>query len=93
MDEKTRTVAVEIATTIRDLQGVKGLSVAELSRRSGLKCGELELILQGEAEISLPALYVIAGALEVRPGRLLNGIEWIPGDEGEGRFKIRSPGA
>jgi transcriptional regulator with XRE-family HTH domain len=91
MDEQTRSVALEIAATIRELKRAKNMPTAKLAERSGLDRGKLELILRGESEISLPELYVIAGALEVRPARLLAGIEWIPDESGGGHIRLGRP--
>jgi transcriptional regulator with XRE-family HTH domain len=71
MDDETRAIAARIAATARELQRAKGMSDADLARRSGLEPAELETLLGGETEIPLPALYLIAGALGVKPSRLL----------------------
>jgi transcriptional regulator with XRE-family HTH domain len=75
MDDETRIVASRIAATARDIQQAKGLSTAALASRSGIEPAELEALLGGEVEIPLPAIYLLAGALGVRPGRLLDGLE------------------
>jgi transcriptional regulator with XRE-family HTH domain len=71
MDDETKIVTSRIAATTREVQRAKGLSTAELARRSGIEPAELEAILGGEVEISLPAIYLIAGALGVGPAQLL----------------------
>ncbi len=71
MDDETTILVARIAATAREIRRAKGLSTAELASRSGLGPAELDAILAGEVEIPLPALYLLAGALGVRPGRLL----------------------
>lgn len=51
----------------------RGWSVVELAQRSGLDLTELEGILSGEDEVPLDAIVMVARALEVAPGDLVDG--------------------
>ena len=61
------------AADINQLRLSRGWSVVELARRSGLDLTELEGILRGEDEVPLDAIVLLARALEVAPGDLVDG--------------------
>ena len=67
------------------------MSITDLARRSRIGESELESILRGEVDLQLHTIYLLAGALEVRPIRLLQGIEWIPEGSSGGQFRIEDP--
>ena len=61
------------AADITQLRLSRGWSVVELAQRSGLDLTELEGILRGEDEVPLDAIVLLARALEVAPGDLVDG--------------------
>jgi len=61
------------AADITRLRLSRGWSVVELAQRSGLDLTELEGILRGEDEVPLDAIVLLARALEVAPGGLVDG--------------------
>jgi transcriptional regulator with XRE-family HTH domain len=61
------------ATDIGRLRLARGWSVAELADRSQLGLGELEAILRGDDEVPLDAIVLLARALDVAPGDLVDG--------------------
>jgi transcriptional regulator with XRE-family HTH domain len=76
-----------LAVTIEGLLRQERLSVDELAERSKIDRPVLERILRGEAEASFDSVYRLAGALGVEPGRLFEGIAWVPDGAGGGRFR------
>lgn len=80
-----RHFADNIARLQRDLE----LSDEELAARAKLDPGELEKILAGEGRVALDVIFLLAGALEVEPGELLDGLAWVPDGEGGGEYRDR----
>lgn len=74
------------------LQRALGFSDHELAARSGLDPDELEAVLRGEGKIAPEVLFLLAGALGVEPGDLLEGIAWVPDGEGGGEYRRADPG-
>lgn len=79
-DEPQRHFAEKIAR----LQAERGLSNEDLAARAKLGVGDLEAILRGEGRVDLDAIFLLAGALGVAPGELLEGIVWVPDEVGRG---------
>jgi hypothetical protein len=57
-----------------------------LGRRASLHRTEIGLLERGGRACRIDTLVRVAGALEVRPEELLEGILWIPGPETKGTF-------
>jgi transcriptional regulator with XRE-family HTH domain len=76
-----------IAENVREEQGRRGLSTADLASRATIGVAQLDLILSAEVEAPLAEIFLLAGALRVSPGKLLDGVEWIPDQAGGGRFR------
>lgn len=55
-----------IASQIRDLRKAKKLTLKQLAQRCDLSIGHLSQVERGLSEVSLSALKIIAGALEVQ---------------------------
>jgi transcriptional regulator with XRE-family HTH domain len=72
------------------LQQDRGLSDDDLAQRAKLTKEELSAILQGEGPIPPDVIFLLAGALNVAPGNLLVGMEWVPGQDG-GNFRVEDP--
>lgn len=89
MDQQTRRVMTHIADRLTRVQRSRNLSITELARRSKIDKSALELILRGEKDLEIVTIFRVAAALEIAPAVLLQGIEWIPDEEGGGgRFEI-----
>jgi transcriptional regulator with XRE-family HTH domain len=58
---------------------VRGMTQAELARTSGIPRPNLSAIERGDREVTLKTLRALAVALDVRPGRLVDGD--LPGHE------------
>jgi transcriptional regulator with XRE-family HTH domain len=79
------------AANVERLRQGSGLSLDQLASRSQIDRAELDAILSGEDEAQIEMIYLLAGALSVEPGLLLEGVEWIPGHDGAGEYRVRDP--
>jgi transcriptional regulator with XRE-family HTH domain len=84
---------VEIATRFgRNLAGCRkrvGLSQEELGFRSSLHRTEIGMLERGVRLPRIDTLVKLAGALEIPPGELLEGLDWTPGGPRIGQFRVR----
>lgn len=71
-----------------------GLSQEQVGSRASLHRTEVGMLENGQRMPRIDTLVKLAGALEVPPGTLLEGIEWVPGYEQRGAFVAasRAPG-
>ena len=84
--EQDRTVDLDVGIRIRRLRNVRGLSLAEVSARSGLSAGFLSQIERGISSASIRALARIAEALEAAIGDIF---QLKDSTEGESSFVSR----
>jgi transcriptional regulator with XRE-family HTH domain len=63
-----------------------GFSQEELGFRASLHRTEIGMLERGERLARIDTLVKLAGALEVEPGELLEGIVWKAGDPRPGHF-------
>jgi transcriptional regulator with XRE-family HTH domain len=82
----------QLAANVRRSMEWEGLSVAEVGRRAEMHRAHVNAILRGERMVRLDTLIKLAGALEVPPERLLEGVEWVPDGEGGGEFRLEEGG-
>jgi len=68
-----------------------GLSQGELGERASLHPTAIGLIERGERTARIDTLLKIAGALEIPPGDLFEGLSWTPGTRTSGQFQVRPP--
>lgn len=61
-----------IGAKIREFRAALGLTQAELAERGELDTVYISQVERGQKVLSLPALYRIAEALNVKPGKLLD---------------------
>lgn len=69
-----------------------GLSQEEVGVRSSLHRTEVGLLERGERLPRVDTLVKVAGALEISPCDLLDGIEWSQGETRLGRFELPREG-
>jgi transcriptional regulator with XRE-family HTH domain len=74
MAQKSKETRARFAANVERLRGQRGESTERLAERSGLGREELEAILRGEAEADFESIQRLAGALEVAPGVLYEGV-------------------
>lgn len=63
----------DFAATVRRLMTRAGWSPEELARQSDLELAEVEAVLKGQAPVLLDVIILLARALGVKPGALVNG--------------------
>jgi transcriptional regulator with XRE-family HTH domain len=63
------------------------LSQEEVGYRASIHRTEVGMVERGERLPRIDTLVKLAGALEVEPGELLDGIAWRPGEIRPGRFR------
>lgn len=95
MDDERRRLQEEarahLAKTVEGLARQQGLSLDDLAARSKVDGETIHRVLQGEVEADLDLIYRLAGALEIEPRRLFDGIAWVPGESG-GRLEVDPDG-
>jgi len=79
-------VAKRFGTNLSRLREQAGITQEELSFRASLHRTEIGLLERGGRVPRIDTLAKLAGALEVQPGELFQGIVWKPGDFQRGRF-------
>jgi transcriptional regulator with XRE-family HTH domain len=83
-------VAGRFGRNLRRVRRREGLSQEELAIRAGLHRTAVGLLERGGRVPRIDTLIRLAGAMEIPPGELLDGIDWIPGPETEGTFRFKS---
>lgn len=79
---------MRFAANVERLREELGCSTGELAARSQIEEAELEAILRGDAEADVDSTYRLAGSLNVSPGTLYEGVEWVPDGEGGGVYRV-----
>lgn len=82
----------QFAANVRRVMEEKDLNVADTADRAEIDTGHLCLILGGKRMVQLDTLVKLAGALEVPPELLLEGVEWVSDGRGGGEFRPCRPG-
>jgi hypothetical protein len=70
----------------------RGYSLDTLAARSQIECGEIEEIIRGERKVLADEILLLAGALDVEPNALMEGIRWTPPGAGGSGFEITGGG-
>ncbi|MGD9736296.1 MAG: helix-turn-helix domain-containing protein [Solirubrobacterales bacterium] len=83
----------QFASNVQRAMAERGLTVSEVADRAELSLNHVNLILEGRRKVQLDTLVKLAGALDVAPEQLLDGVEWISDGQGGGEFRARDPGA
>lgn len=79
-------VAQQFGANLSRLRERSGVTQEELAFRASLHRTEIGLLERGGRIPKIDTLAKLAGALEVEPGALFEGIKWEPGDVRIGRF-------
>ena len=79
-DEGQRRRRSRFASNVERLRRRAGLSLDEVAERAQIDREELDVLLRGDAEARVDTIYLLAGALEVEPGALFEGVVWLPGE-------------
>jgi transcriptional regulator with XRE-family HTH domain len=82
----------QLALNVSRLMEERELSPARVAERAGIHRSHINLILRGERMVRLDTLVKLAGALEVAPERLLDGVAWVADGRGGGEFRADEQG-
>jgi transcriptional regulator with XRE-family HTH domain len=80
-------VAERFGSNLSGLRERAEITQEELAFRASLHRTEIGLLERGGRLPRIDTLAKLAGALEVEPGALFEGIAWTPGDFRRGQFK------
>jgi len=83
----------QFASNVQRAMAEQGLAADEVANRADLSLNHLNLILRGERMVQLDTLVKLAGALDVPPEQLLEGVEWVSDGRGAGEFRAKRPGS
>jgi transcriptional regulator with XRE-family HTH domain len=90
--ERNDDLARHFGENLRRGRRLARMSQEELACRAALHRTEVSFLERGFRVPSIETLLKVAAAVEVPEGRLLDGVDWIPGVEcGKGAFVFRAP--
>jgi transcriptional regulator with XRE-family HTH domain len=79
-------VAEQFGDNLRRQRKLADLSQDDLAFRASLHRTEISQLERGLRRARIDTVAKLAGAIEIDPGRLFDGIAWEPGDLRRGRF-------
>jgi transcriptional regulator with XRE-family HTH domain len=79
-------VARQFGANLSRLREGAGITQEDLAFRASLHRTEIGLLERGGRIPKIDTAAKLAGALEVEPGALFDGITWTPGEIQQGRF-------
>jgi transcriptional regulator with XRE-family HTH domain len=88
MSDSRRNAGTALVGRIEGFRRERGLTVEELAARAGVEPALLGSLAEGVPDVGISALGRLAAALDVEPGELLEGIEWVPDGRGGGRYRV-----
>jgi transcriptional regulator with XRE-family HTH domain len=90
MPERDQALAVaeRFGENLRRVRKREDLSQERLARRASLHRTEIGLLEKGGRVCRIDTLIRLAGGMEVPPGELLEGIDWVPGPETSGTYVL-----
>lgn len=77
------------AINLRKARKDEGISQEELGFRCELHRTEISLLERGGREPRLGTIVKLAGSLGTTPAALCEGVFWLPGKTGKGRFQYK----
>jgi transcriptional regulator with XRE-family HTH domain len=84
--ERNDDLARHFGENLRRGRRLARMSQEELACRAALHRTEVSFLERGFRVPSIETLLKVAAAVEVPEGRLLDGVDWIPGVDGRGAF-------
>lgn len=91
MAEETRDARAALAQRIDRLRCERGWTIEELANRAECDPVQLRSLLNSFPDVGVSVIIRLAGALEVGPDELLEGIVWIPDGKGGGEYRVVEP--
>jgi transcriptional regulator with XRE-family HTH domain len=88
MTDRNREAQERFGANVEGLRQRRGMSVEALAELCQLDQEEIAEILSGETEASANAVYLLAGALDVDPADLFQGMTWVPPADGGKGYAI-----
>ena len=85
---RSEEVAIKFGRNLFRCRRRAAMSQEELGVRAQLHRTEIGMLEHGTRLARADTLMKLAGALEISPSELLEGIHWTPGNNAEGRFSI-----
>jgi transcriptional regulator with XRE-family HTH domain len=76
---------------LRHWRNERGYSQERLAQRADLHRTEIGLLERGEREPKLGIITKLAGALDISPTVLFEGVAFVPSDSGQGHFAYDPP--
>ena len=76
---------------LRRRRDERGYSQEKLAQLADVHRTEIGLLERGQREPKLGIIAKLAGALEVSPNVLFEGLEFVPSDSGQGHFTYAGP--
>lgn len=92
VSEDTCPMIERIATNLAWVMRRRRVSARRLAERSLLGHDRVEAILAGAWQPRVDEIFLLAGALEVEPAVLIEGIAWVADGRGGGGYRIRRRG-
>jgi transcriptional regulator with XRE-family HTH domain len=92
MDKDTTDARSALAARIEDLRVDQGLTIDGLAERAQVDRRQIEEMLEGTSDVGISVILRLAGALDVKIEKLLDGISWSPGPSG-GEYRAEDPEA
>lgn len=87
---ESRELARRFGQNLARCRKLAGLSQEELGSLASLHRTEIGMLERGIRLPRIDTLIKLAGALEIDPGELLEGMSWTPAYPVTGRFELRS---
>ena len=85
---RSEEVAIRFGRNLHRCRRRAAMSQEELGALAALHRTEIGMLENGTRLARVDTLMKIAGALAVSPTELLEGIDWIPGNQSDGSFSI-----
>jgi transcriptional regulator with XRE-family HTH domain len=83
-----RALATRFGENLAQHRDRAGISQEELGFRADLHRTEIGMLERGIRLPRIDTLLKLAGALEIEPGELLDGMGWSPGSRAVGQFRL-----
>jgi transcriptional regulator with XRE-family HTH domain len=91
MTHRNKEAQERFGANVEGLRQRSGMSVEALAELCKLGQEEIAEILSGQAEASANTVYLLAGALDVDPADLFQGMTWVPPADGGSGYVIDDP--
>jgi transcriptional regulator with XRE-family HTH domain len=92
MNEHEKVLMTQVGRNVERLRAERGMSLDQLAGASSVGRQQIERLVRAEGHLLVDDLFLLAAALRVAPEALLNGIDWIPDEDGGGgEYRVEGP--